>query len=265
MGIKKISKYLGQTISKNGPTILTGAAVAGVLTTAILAVKATPKALEMIEDELWKTEGSDLYREDGFAISDMIAMFGAKNCIRVTWRLYLPAVGVGAATILCLIGANSINLRRNAALASVYTLTETAFKEYQTKVTDTIGKNKEQKIRDEVVADHVKKNPPHANEIIHTGFGTTLCLDAYTGRYFEHDIEKIRAARNRFNERLLHEDHLTLNEFYWEIGLEPNKFGEMFGWHIETGSMELKFTSTLTENEIPCLVIDYAVKPLFMS
>ncbi len=51
-----------------------------------------------------------------------------------TWQLYLPAVIIGGLTIAYVIGANFNNLRYNAALASVYSLTELALKENQTKV-----------------------------------------------------------------------------------------------------------------------------------
>jgi hypothetical protein len=51
-----------------------------------------------------------------------------------TWQRYLPAAIMGGLTIACVIDANSNNLRYNAALASVYSLTELALKENQTKV-----------------------------------------------------------------------------------------------------------------------------------
>ena len=47
-GLMKISKNLGGLISKNSPHILTGLGCAGVLSTAVLAVKGTPKALFFI-------------------------------------------------------------------------------------------------------------------------------------------------------------------------------------------------------------------------
>jgi len=48
----------------------------------------------------------------------------------------------GAATIMCVVGSNSINARRVAALASLYSITETALDEYKAKVVETIGETK---------------------------------------------------------------------------------------------------------------------------
>lgn len=258
MDLKQIAKNLGGTISKNSPTILTVVAVGGVVTTAVLAVKATPKALQLLDDEVFERQR---WEEDE---ENPPADLSVKDIIRITYKCYLPACGVGLATIVCIIGANTVHLRRTAALAGAYTITETALKEYQAKVVETIGKNKELKIRDEIASDHIKKNPPSSNEVILTGKGEMLCYDNGSGRYFKHDIEDIRRIENRFNKQLLHEDHLSLNDLYYELGLTPTTLGEDLGWHIETGMLEFKFSSTLAPStDEPCLVIDYNIKPTF--
>ena len=46
----KIIKGIRMTIGKRSPEILTGIGIAGMITTTVLAVKATPKALMLIED-----------------------------------------------------------------------------------------------------------------------------------------------------------------------------------------------------------------------
>ena len=123
--------------------------------------------------------------------------------IKIAWRPYVPAAAICLATIGCIIGANHISLRRNAALASLYGITEAAFKEYRTKVVETIGQNKELKVRDEISADRVKKNPVGTNEIIFTGKGEVLCYDSLSGRYFKSDIEQIRRTVNELNKKSL--------------------------------------------------------------
>ena len=44
-------KNIKMNLSKHSPEILTGLGIAGMITTTILAVKATPKALDLIEDK----------------------------------------------------------------------------------------------------------------------------------------------------------------------------------------------------------------------
>jgi len=261
MQVREIAKNLGGVISKNSPTILTGAAVTGLITTVIFAVRATPKALSLIDEELYARKGDEMYGEYGSDIGERICSLPAKDVVRITWKCYIPTAGVAATTVMCIIGANHISLRRNAALASVYSLTETAFKEYQAKVVETVGKNKELKVRDEIAADLLKANPQSSSEVIITGKGETLCFDRLCGRYFESDIEYIRRAINEINHTLMNDMFVTLNELYYEIGLPPNDLGDELGWHIDNGLIEPAFSTQLTDKGVPCLVLYFEVYP----
>lgn len=275
-GITQMAKNLGGMISKNSPTILTGVAVAGLITTTMLGIRATPKALTVIDDYLWHMYQEEDPRGDmtfaewlgidegGYSWKDRVDHLSKKEIIKLTWKLYLPPMAVGLVTIACIIGANRISLRRNAALASLYGITEAAFKEYQTKVVETIGKNKELKVRDDISADRIKKNPPGANEVIFTGKGEVMCYDSLSGRYFKNDIEQIRRAVNELNRNLLSDMFLSLNELYDAIGLSGTKLGDQMGWDIDKGMVEIDFSAQLTENGEPCLVLNYSIEPRFM-
>jgi len=254
-GVQKI----GQALVKNSPTILTGLSVAGLVTTTLMGIKATPKAFQIIQDER-------LTRAD----SDETFIYGStplpkKDIIKLTWKCYIPTVVMGGLTIACIIGANSINLRRNAALASIYSLSEAALKEYQAKVVETIGKNKERAIKDEIAKDRITKNPVSDKELIITGAGETLCYDSLSGRYFKSDIEQIRRVLNDLSRDLLTDLHgfITLNEVYIGLGLKGTKMGEMLGWHIDDGLIDPDFSTQLTENGTPCLVLDFSVEPRY--
>jgi len=277
-GITQVAKNLGGMITRNSPTILTGVAVAGLVTTTVLGIRATPKALALIDDYVWnkyETEVEDQEEmsfaewlgvdTDGYSWRDKTNYLSRKETIKLTWKTYVPTVAVGTITIACIIGANHISLRRNAALASLYGLTEAAFKEYQTKVVETIGKNKELKIRDEVSADRLKKNPPGANEVIFTGKGVVLCYDSLSGRYFKSDIEQIRRTVNELNRDLMSDMFLSVNEFYYAIGLSGIKLGDQMGWDIDKGLLEIDFSAQLSEEGEPCLVLNYSIEPRYMK
>lgn len=256
MSMKEIAKNLGGVLSRNSPTILTGMAVGGLITTAVLAVKATPKALYLLEQE-------ELYREEN-AINGNIEPISRLDTVKICYRCYIPSVAVGAASIACIIGANHISLRRNAALASIYTITESAFKEYQAKVTETLGRNKELKIRDEIESDRVKANPPGANEVIVTGQGRCLMCDGMFGRYFYSDIEKVRRVVSDFRAGMYGgEEWVSLNEFYDALGLSYVKLGDELGWDLSTGEISIDFSTTITEDGQPCIVLCYDIKPKF--
>lgn len=252
-GIQK----LGNLLAKNSPTILTGIGVAGLITTTAMAVKATPKALLILEEEKYNREKECENIGESAPIS-------AKDMILLTWKCYLPAAIVGTITIACIISANSINLRRNAALAGLYSLSETALKEYQAKVVETIGKNKERAIKDDLAKDKIMKNPVSEREIVITGNGETLCYDAMSGRYFKSDIEEIRRVINKLSRDMMSDMNITLNEVYNELGLKSTKIGDMVGWHIDDGLIEPDFSSQLTENGTPCLVLDFREEPRYL-
>lgn len=262
--ISQTAKNLGGIISKNSPTILTGLAVCGLVTTVIFAVRATPKAIQIL----------DAYRDE--RCSDCMSHPGDKECqhcidstipkkevVRLTWKLYIPAAAMGTVTIACIISSNSINQRRNAALATVYGLTETAFREYKEKVVETIGKNKELKVRDDICADHVAQNPVGRNEVIITGKGNVLCMDSLSGRYFRSDIDKIRRSINCMNEEMLSNIGMWVsqNDLYDELGLGHVALGDEVGWDLDSGTIKISYSSQLTEDEEPCLVLNYDVRP----
>lgn len=256
MSTKTVVKSIGQVLSKNSPTILTGFGVAGLVSTALLAVKATPKAMQLLEyeRELRIDQSKDGTVED----------FTKQETVMLVWKCYVPTVIMGALTIGCIIGANSINLRRNAALASVYSLSETALKEYRAKVVETIGKNKEREIRDEVAKDKITNSPVSDKGIILTGKGETLCYEALSGRYFKSDIEQIRRALNDVGRDMLNQMTVSLNDVYYALGLQGTRVGDLVGWCIDDGIIEPDFTSQLTEDGTPCLVLDFMEQPRYI-
>lgn len=265
-GIKQVAKNLEGIFQKNSPTILTGVAVAGLFSTVVLAVRATPKAILLMDEDAERRysngEVLKLYPEDIKLVTSSM-LLTKKQIIQATWKCYIPAAAVGTATIACIIGANSINLRRNAALASVYSITEAAFKEYQAKVTETLGKGKEIKIRDEIAKDRIANNPVSNTEVIFTGKGEVLCLDAISGRYFKSDVQSIKRVENEQNRILRDEMYVSLNDVYYELGLKPTKLGDELGWNIDRGYIEFDFSSQITDEGTPCLVLDYTLSPKF--
>jgi len=243
-----ISKGIRVAITKHSPEILTGIGIAGMITTTIMAVRATPKAIKLIEE---RKEENDVDKLTPIEL------------IKTTWKCYIPAAITGGLSIVCLIGASSVNARRNAALATAYTLSESALKEYQEKVIETIGEKKEQTVRDAIAKDKIDRNPVSSKEIIITEKGNTLCYDSISGRYFKSDIDKLKKVENELNRRMRDETYISLNEFYYEIGLNPISIGDDIGWNIDRGYIELNFSSQLTDDGNPCLVIDYQVAPRY--
>lgn len=246
--IAGVVKNLRSAASKHSPEILTGLGIAGMVTTTVLAVKATPKALKLIEAKKKEERKDELT---------------AAETVQTTWRCYLPAAVTGAISVTCLVGASRVSLRRNAALATAYKLSETALTEYKEKVVDTLGEKKEKNIRDSISKDRVEKKPIKNNEVMVTGKGTTRCLDSLSGRYFNSDIDIIKKAENELNRRMRSDMYISLNEFYDELGLSHISVGDDLGWNIDRGYIEIDFSSQLCDDGIPCIVLDYQVAPQY--
>ena len=252
--IQKGTKDLGRTLSKNSPTILTGLGVAGLVSTVVLAVKATPEALKILERE-------HEFRYDEGEAPHLDTPIDTIDIVELTWKCYVPTAVMGLTTIACMIGANSIHLRRNAALVSLFSITETALKEYQTKVVEKIGENKEAQIRGEIAQEKVENSPVKNETVILTNKGSYLCFDSFSGRYFRSDVEAIRRSENIFNQKLLREGWLSINEFYYELGLDNIEMGDQLGWIAQHAILDIKYNVAMAKNDEPCLVMEYRVAP----
>lgn len=243
-----ISKRMIYMFKKHRPEILTGIGISGMLTTVVLAVRETPEALKRIE----KKKRDENHRQ----LTTIQTIQAAGTC-------YIPAIVTGAISTACLIGASSIHGRRNAALATAYSLSETALKEYKHKVVKTIGEKKENTIRESIDKDRIERNPPSQEILLTEGRGKTLCYDALCGRYFYSDMESLRHAANKLNRQMMTgcETYISLNEFYMEIGLTVVEIGDELGWNVGKGLIELYFSSQLAHGTTPCLVMTFQTMP----
>lgn len=253
LNIAKLANDIKSGVSKHSPEILTGIGIAGMVATTVLAVKATPKAIELIKNE---KELAGSYNEE------LTPMDKVKAC----WKCYIPAAVTGVMSITCLIGASSVNTKRNAALTAAYTLSDSALREYREKVVETIGEKKEKTIKDKISEDTIKQNPVTKSEVYITDKGDSLCFEPMSGRYFKSDIDKIKRAKNNLNEKILVDAFnagVSLNDFYEEIGLPKTSMGENLGWNLDTGIIDIYLSAQITDEGTPCLVINYTNPPKY--
>ncbi len=244
--ISNFVKTVGNKLSEHSPEILTGIGITGLLSTTVLAVKATPKALQLIDEKKEEMNTDELTNTE---------------VVKTCWKCYIPAAVTASVSVACLIGANSVNSKRNAVLATAYKLSESAFSEYKEKVIETIGEKKEEEVRDKIAKGRIEKNPVKNNEVIITGKGDVLCYDIVSGRYFKSDVDKIRKAENTLNKKLMNDMYCSLNEFYDLIGLPFTQMGFELGWNVNDSLVEIEFSTQLSEDDTPCVVIQYSVLP----
>lgn len=240
--LAEILRQTGRFAIRNTPAILTGVGIASMVSSTVLAVRATPE----VSRKLLELE------EDVIELSTM-------DKIRLGWRDYTPSIVTGVFGIACLIGSHTVHLRRGAAIMTAYSVAEKTLDEYREKVIETLGSKKEGEIRDEIAKDRVEKSP--RDNIIVTGLGDSLCYDTLTDRYFFSDIEKVRRAQNDINAQIINSGYSSQNDFYRLLNLASVVMGEELGWNTEN-LMDVRFSSHLTAEGRPCLSIEYVVKPV---
>lgn len=196
-----------------------------------------------------------------------------KDVVKEVSVLYLPALLMGSASIAAFISANTVSVKRLTATSAALTATEEAFRTYKNKVIEQIGEKKAAEVIAKIAEDKVKKNPPKLDEddntpgsmpVIITGDGESLCYESYTGRYFKSNIDKLRKIETHLNQRLVHEDFISLNDMYDELGLPPVKVGDELGWNVMDDTIDFDISSTIIDKddrEMTCTVLDLRNPP----
>lgn len=205
-------------LKRNSSTILTCMGAAGVVATAVMAASATPKALKLLE------EATD---EKGEELTKM-------EVVRVVAPAYIPSVVIGASTIACIFGANILNKRHQASLASAYALADSAYKDYRNKVRELYGDETDKTIRAAIAKDKCEELGAYAPgyRSLDISGDKRLFYEEYRGRYFETTIENVQNAEYHLNRNFAMRGDVNLNEFYSFLGLEETKEGEVLGWSI---------------------------------
>ncbi len=243
----KFTTNFKSSLSKHSPEILVGLGIASMASATVLAVRATPKALRLIE-ETKKAEQKD--------------KLTPIETVKATWKCYIPAAITTVSGATCLICANNIHLKRGAALAAAYKLSETALLDYKDSVVETIGERKEETVREKVNKKRLEEKPVSKSEVIVTQKGNTLCFDPLSGRYFKSDIDKIKNAVNELNSRVISYDYASLNDFYDELELSHIELGDDLGWNVDK-KLKMDYGSQIADDGTPCIVLDYLVAPKY--
>lgn len=249
MSAKTILKTTEKFLVDNSPGILTGLGVAGTVTTAILAGKGAYSSALI------------LAAEKEVAVGEMRGDLDAKEKVKLVWKEFIPAASVGVVTIVAIIGANQIGSRRAAAFAAAYKLSEQLSDDYKKKVLETLGVQKEEKMRSELGAEKMQKNPPPSNMMIVAG-SNALFYDELSGRYFHNTMDNVKRAVNEINHQVNNHFCASLTEFYDKIGLSSTAYSDDVGWNSDE-LMDVQYTGILLENDnLSAIMISYNNEPI---
>lgn len=219
-------------VKRNASTILSVLGVAGLVATTVTAVKATPKAMEFVK----KAE-----EEKGEKLSKW-------EKVNVAGVAYIPTVLVGTATVACILGANLVSRRQQAALMSAYTLLDRSYKDYKNKANELYGDGAGKQTREGIAKDKYTGDESSGDD------GKELFYDFYSGRYFESTKEHVMRAQYEVNRSLFVNYTVGLNEYYDLLGLEEKPEYEMLGWSC--GQMEEMYGHPWIEFEHEEIILD---------
>jgi hypothetical protein len=251
---KFVSVYNGVKgqVQKHSPEILMGVGVVGVVTSTVMACKATMKLNDILEesketrDKIKEVENNPKY-EDKYSPED------AKKDLTINYvqtgmkvaKLYAPAVLLGGASLGCLLASNDILRKRNAALSAAYMTVDKSFKEYRNRVTERFGEEVEKEIRYGIKAEQLETTvvDEDGNETTVTDTVKTMDPNLYSdyARFFdaaspywqndpEYNLMFLKAQQQYANDLLRAKGRLFLNDVYDMLGIEKTKAGQVVGW-----------------------------------
>ena len=226
-------------VKKNGPTILTCIGGIGVVVTSVMAIKATPKAIVLLEDAR-DEKGDNLTKFEK---------------VMVAGPAYIPTIIVGTSTIACVFGANILNQRQQAALMSAYALFDSTYKEYQSKVVDLYGKEADSQVKKEIAKDKYLGDDKLVDN-------DTLFYDEFSGRYFESTNAKVLKAEYETNKKISDHGGVCLNDFYRALGLEPTRYGDRLGWSVNDLSLDFHHEKFILDDGLEGCIITFVQEPI---
>jgi hypothetical protein len=240
MNITPFFKATQRFVIDNSPGILTGFGIAGAVTSAVLTGRAA-------------------YRM-GFDVSEKYThkVPAPKDLAKEYWKDFIPAGVVLAGTVVCIAGATTVSSRRTAAITAAYKLSEELADGYKKKVVETLGAQKEEKMRSELAAEQIQ-SIGGANSIIIMG-SEVLFHDALSGRIFKQEYTKVEKAVNEINHQINNFYHASLTEFYEKIGLSGTIFSDEVGWNSDQ-LLEVQYTSTIVDDK-PAMSIKFRTSPV---
>ena len=211
---RKLYQTSRMFLKRNSATILACIGSAGVIGTAVLAVKATPKAMESIKTA--KEEKEDL---------------NILDVVRVAGPSYIPAGVLGISTIACIFGSNVINKKRQASLISAYALLDGSYKRYQGKVKELLGDGDNDPVEEEIIKDRV------IEEKLLPADGKMLFYEENSDRFFESTMTDVLEAEYHFNRNFILRGYVCLNELLDFLEIGHVKSGNIIGWSLEAGEI----------------------------
>ena len=245
---------MGFKLKKHSPEILAATGTIGVVTSAVMACKATTKLGAILEKtktdmEVIRTamEHPEYLEPEKYTEDD------GKNDIRILYaktglniiKLYAPSVILGGLSITAMLTSNNILRKRNIALAAAYTAVDKGFKEYRSRVVERFGEEMDRELRYNLKSKEIEETVVDEKGKEKTVKKTVNVVDPSTysvyARFYddgcngwtknpEDNLYFLKCQENYANDLLKTRGHLFLNEVYDMLGIPRTQAGQIVGW-----------------------------------
>lgn len=244
---------VGFKLKKHSPEILVVSGVVGVVTSGIMACKATTKLSGILDETRETVEKIEEVAANPDMISEEYTQEDAKKDKVIVYtqtslkvaKLYAPSIIIGGLSIGAILTGSNIFRKRNMALAAAYATIDKSFKEYRGRVVERFGEDmdrelkynaKTKEIKEQIEDENGKKktvktkiNVVDPNQISEFA---VMFDDGCNGWTKDPESNKVFLLhqQNYANERLQKKGHLFLNEVYDMLGCPRTRAGQIVGW-----------------------------------
>ena len=209
---------------KHSSGLLCIVAAGGVIATAILTAKETPKAMKILEQK--KAE-----KKENLTVIETV---------KAVAPCYVPAVVSGLMTVACIMGASVLSKKQQAAMESISA--EDAEKVDICSYTYFDGGS--------LGFGDVEEE-------------TILFYEPYSNRYFKSTLYGVLQAEYHINRNFVLGADITLNDFYSFLGIEKIDGCDLVGWSGADGYEWIDFTNVCSalEDGTPYYIITPMFEP----
>lgn len=257
-GLSKLTGKSGLVLQKHSPEILLVVGITGTIASTILACRATLKVEAVLEDHYYKkdkintawnsVQSGDIPEEEYTSRDrqkDLVVTY-TQTSVNL-FKLYGPAVFLGAASIACIVSGHGIMRKRNFALMAAYKAIEEGFTAYRNRVIEEFGEEKDYMyrhgLRSEVITETKLDDEGKPRKVKKTQLVTDPNGLSVYSRFFdescsqwsknsEYNLMFLKAQQNYYNDMLKARGHVFLNEVYDALGIPRTQAGSIVGWVI---------------------------------
>lgn len=262
-----VPAVIGKTVARNSlllqkssPNLLFGVGLAGMVTSTVLACRATLKMDQILNDAKEKMNTATELEHAEYSEKDRsrdIYLVYVQTSAKIV-RAYAPAIIIGGLSVTALTRSHVILTRRNAALTAAYAALEKGFAEYRARVVEKYGEEEDRNFR-------------YAGHTVTSGEGKTKTRELKAGvigpsiyaRWFNADSASwnsdpnvnyffLKCQQDYANDMLKARGHLFLNEVYDMLGMPRSEAGAVVGWVMGAGDDYVNF-GVLMDNDM-CIV-----------